>query len=114
MSTETDAFVEPWHGTRNGYQHHGCRCDPCKDANRAYMLAYNAANPRKNGAYERAVNYEAQLRRIERGLPDDDPRHGTALGYRKWGCRCDRCRTAATQSRYAEKAKAAAKQEESC
>lgn len=25
-----------------------------------------------------------------------DPRHGTTGGYSYWGCRCDRCRTAAT------------------
>jgi hypothetical protein len=108
MSTATVA-----HGTRREYLR-GCRCDDCKADNSRYLADYRARNPPKYGAHEKAKAYEAQQRRIERGLAADDSRHGTAIGYRNWGCRCDRCRTAATQKRYAEKAKAAAKQGESC
>jgi hypothetical protein len=27
-------------------------------------------------------------------LADDDPRHGTANGYKNYACRCDECRKA--------------------
>jgi len=28
------------HGTRTRYVHHGCRCEPCTEANRVYQRAY--------------------------------------------------------------------------
>lgn len=33
---------DPRHGTRNGYQNHGCRCGPCRRAATAARLAYAA------------------------------------------------------------------------
>lgn len=35
------------HGTRNGYQHHGCRCRPCQKAQTAATLrSYHAVKAR--------------------------------------------------------------------
>lgn len=31
-------------------------------------------------------------------LPANDPVHGTENGYKNYGCRCDRCRTATTEA----------------
>lgn len=31
------------HGTRHGYAHHGCRCEPCVDANAVYSAELRAA-----------------------------------------------------------------------
>ena len=28
-----------WHGTRNGYTNHKCRCEPCTEANTDYFQA---------------------------------------------------------------------------
>jgi len=33
----------------------------------------------------------ARARRAVRGLPPDDPRHGSASAYANWRCRCDPC-----------------------
>lgn len=33
------------HGTVAGYKHHGCRCDSCREARRAYEKAWRATNP---------------------------------------------------------------------
>lgn len=30
------------HGSRSTYTNHGCRCEPCTDANRRYVQAWNA------------------------------------------------------------------------
>lgn len=62
------------HGTNTGYMNHGCRCEPCKEARKAYR-AERRANPPK----PRATNSA----------------HGTNSRYTK-GCRCDECRAAAT------------------
>lgn len=51
------------HGTRRGYTHYKCRCDPCRDA-------YST--------------YKAQWRELR------DVQHGTRTRYVK-GCRCVRC-----------------------
>ena len=32
------------------------------------------------------------------GLPLDSPRHGTESGYKRWGCRCQPCRSAASEA----------------
>ncbi|GAA2748764.1 hypothetical protein GCM10009869_01820 [Amnibacterium kyonggiense] len=45
--------------------------------------------PRRSGATsEQRVEFQADA---------TDPRHGTENGYRALGCRCDRCRAAATE-----------------
>jgi hypothetical protein len=33
-------------------------------------------------------------RRVKRGLPPGDPRHGSRNGYVNYGCRCPECRAA--------------------
>lgn len=63
------------HGTRQGYDEHRCRCDPCKEAKRIYRR-----------------NVDSAFRRGP--LRTDDPRHGTPGGYQYWRCRCDLCREA--------------------
>jgi hypothetical protein len=75
--------IPAWRETRNPTWMHGasayaaglCRCDECTEANR--------------------VRHElGRADRKAKGLPDDDPRHGTVNGYSNWSCRCDECRAA--------------------
>lgn len=65
------------HGTYAAYQH-GCRCESCIKANRAYGKLY-----RKRKAAERPQRLA--------------PSHGTTTKYRN-GCRCVECKQAAVQS----------------
>lgn len=65
---------DPRHGTITGYGHHGCRCDPCKGANRA---ATRTARDRR-----------------QQKIPDHV--HGTENGYSNYRCHCDRCKAAHT------------------
>ena len=64
------------HGTLAGYNHFGCRCDKCKEANVADGMRRRKAREAK-------------------GLPADDERHGTYNAYINYGCRCDHCKLAA-------------------
>lgn len=57
------------HGTRNGYDHYGCRCRPC-------VAAHNAAR--------------------DEHLERTSYRHGTYSAYASRGCRCRLCRAAKT------------------
>jgi hypothetical protein len=59
------------HGA-SAYRRGRCSCDICKADNTARHA-------------------REQQARYERGLPPDDPRHGTDNAYRNWGCRCDAC-----------------------
>ena len=59
------------HGTRNGYNHHRCRCLRCTEANRLKQQAW------RTGALE--------------GIPTVMPVHGRASTYRNWRCRCAPC-----------------------
>jgi hypothetical protein len=63
---------EKWHGTKNGYDHKGCRCDRCRSARKAHEDA-------------------ARARRYATPKDPDDPRHGTQAFYANHGCRCDAC-----------------------
>ncbi|TYL50059.1 hypothetical protein FXB39_10360 [Nocardioides sp. BGMRC 2183] len=66
---------DPRHGTTNGYGNWGCRCDPCREANRK--------------------NHQAYVERV-RGtgqLTGEGVTHGTAYRY-QMGCRCEECREA--------------------
>lgn len=58
------------HGTTNGYQNLGCRCELCKHANSVQM--------RKQRARRFASPTPAHV-------------HGSVNGYGNWGCRCERC-----------------------
>lgn len=62
-----------WHGTLNGYNNRGCRCQGCRDA--------AAANMRQ---------YKERLK----ARPVPDHVHGSTNGYGTYGCRCPRCKTA--------------------
>lgn len=42
----------------------------------------------------RACSRERNAERARRGLPDGDPRHGTAYGYLSFRCRCEPCKEA--------------------
>jgi len=53
---------DPRHGTRNGYGR-GCRCEPCIQANRDYVLRYRAANKAKLQEYDRR-HYEQNADKI--------------------------------------------------
>lgn len=59
------------HGTRSAYNHHGCRCEPCCAAERAYKQDRSA--------------------RLRGTTP---PKHGSADSYNVYGCRCPSCRRA--------------------
>lgn len=61
---------DPRHGTTNGYGNLGCRCDPCREANRVGH-----------------ADYMARVRTEGRILG----KHGSELAY-DTGCRCDPCR----------------------
>ena len=84
------------HGTRTKYNA-GCRCSDCRDANSAYQRGSSGYTNwgcrcdvcSSAHADEMRQSYRS---RVARGLPPDDPRHGTASGYINWGCRCDACR----------------------
>lgn len=65
------------HGTLNGYGYHGCRCDECVAAQRAYAAGRARARTRNPPKFSA-----------------DDPRHGTVNGYGNQRCRCDACRSA--------------------
>lgn len=102
------------HGTRSMYLA-GCRCEPCKAAQAAYMrekreqrganLAADDPRHGKKGTYDyygcrcqacTKANTEAVKERKAKGLPEGDPRHGTRNGYTTWSCRCPACSKAAS------------------
>ena len=73
--TPPTAPDEPWHGTLNGYKHKKCRCDLCKNANRAYVRAY-------------------AKKVMSQPITGSESWHGTYRGYIDKGCRCDLCKDA--------------------
>jgi len=81
------------HGTPQGYVNLRCRgylgvCGGrCREAYRIYMIA------------KRAEWRETQP------LVPGDPRHGTCVGYKNHGCRCDTCRAAWNARSKGEKAR---------
>ena len=58
------------HGTRSSYSH-GCRCEPCTEANASYMW---------------------QRRAVRRRNPPPAWVNHNYATYRNWGCRCPVCR----------------------
>lgn len=79
---------DPRHGTANGYNNLGCRCDRCRAAWAAYV---NDRNHRTGRHVPRDV-YLAEM--ADRPIP-----HGTESGYRDRGCRCRWCRDASAYAR---------------
>lgn len=73
------------HGTRSRYND-GCRCDACREANRAY-----AESRRRAAGAVPLEDYIAEHRATD---------HGRAAVYQR-GCRCEECR--AWNSREGEK-----------
>lgn len=111
---------DPRHGTLSGYVHYGCRCPLCTAARAAYDYARRGRGVERNGGdamkgttsrgltHGRPSTYNAGCRcrpctaahserhrvwaeRVAGTLAPDDPRHGTANGYRNYGCRCPEC-----------------------
>lgn len=81
------ATVNRWgkpvnHGSLNTYRVHGCRCEPCKHANRDRQRRTNAARAEK----------------VARGEIPEYVKHGTQGTYRNWGCRCELCKAAGTDA----------------
>lgn len=104
----------PEHGKYNTYVYYGCRCDPCRAANREHTAEFQRraraglVTPAEHGTASTYTNYGCRCdpcsaaqsdknrshrqRRLERAR-EGDPAvpHGTRSGYNGWGCRCDLC-----------------------
>jgi len=74
---------ERWHGTFNGYNHHGCRCPACMEANRRRTRERSE----QKRLERQGVAPSKPAGRIIEGAP-----HGTASGYNFHKCRCAECR----------------------
>jgi hypothetical protein len=64
------------HGTRNGYNNLGCRCDACKSAEAEYQTTRRTNRT--------ALNRAGQVRL----------RHARVSTYNNYGCRCELCKRA--------------------
>ena len=82
------------HGTANGYNSYGCRCDACRAAINSYQNGGRRVRQRQE-------NRKARFTNAEGDLEHPNANHGTLNGYQHWGCRCRACR-AATSRRHAE------------
>lgn len=69
------------HGTLNGYVNQGCRCDECREANRAYNMAR-----RQERADGKSISEWSRQRGHTGG-----PRKHNASTYSNWKCRCGEC-----------------------
>jgi hypothetical protein len=78
------------HGTVNGYNNLGCRCDQCREAIRNYQ-------PRKDAVtrYHRRQG----IRPWKQYLAEVEPPHGTESRYRNYNCRCRMCKEQASAER---------------
>jgi hypothetical protein len=76
------------HGSRSKYND-GCRCDECREANRWYKAAKQAANLSETASRRAAYD--------QAGYSENDPalHHGTLSTYEWYGCRCSDCKRAA-------------------
>lgn len=110
------------HGTLNGYNKYGCRCDACTQANAdnqaAKRLRLVEQEPPEHGTVSAYRNYSCRCEPCRKAGSDDNRRqrddrrrrmaegeppplrvHGTVNGYNNWFCRCDAC-TTASRERY--------------
>ncbi len=69
------------HGTRSRYVNGPCRCEPCTEANRAYIAAWRATLTPATAAV-----------------------HGTDSTYVNHGCRCRSCTAAHAATKRRERA----------
>lgn len=74
MKGHPGSFGPIHHGTVQGYNYYGCRCEACTQARRDYY-----------GHRPRAELMTAK--------------HGTETYYQKYGCRCDACMAAAREAK---------------
>jgi len=81
---------DPRHGTNNGYVNHGCRCEPCHEANKAYQRSRNHLKNEWRWRTGRSKPLEEHLAEIEAA-------HGTESRYQR--CDCPECRQAAADAR---------------
>src|SRR5512146_1820006 len=87
--TVTLAPDDQRHGTTNGYNNLGCRCDRCRAAWTEYYVEWTHRTSR----HLSRENYRALL------VSQPPPPHGTESRYSR-GCRCDKCRRASANARY--------------
>ena len=78
---------EYWHGTYNGYNNRGCRCDACRKAATVYQREWT----HRKGLRKPWLDYLAEV--------DAEAawRHGTEGTSKR--CKCDECRAAAAAAR---------------
>lgn len=88
---------DPRHGTSNGYTNLKCRCQPCRDAWAAYFATRKLRMRMRLLGVD--VPQTTKHKRVE-------PTHGSPSTYRNWGCRCDSCRRASTETRRDQKRRA--------
>jgi hypothetical protein len=99
------------HGTLGGYDHYGCRCGECSEAERAWRRAHRAGEPHGTpGRYQagcrcepcrraesqyvgrlRATHSAERIRGVDGSLIHPCAPHGTAHGYNYYACRCSLC-----------------------
>lgn len=91
---EISIVERPAHGTSRRYEA-GCRCADCTNAARL------ASQERRQRHY---------AARVEQGgvMVHPNAKHGTQVGYRNYGCRCQPCVDAHNAKKRAERAKARA------
>jgi hypothetical protein len=95
---------DPCHGTNNGYNNLGCRCDACRVAHTSYL------RERGIGSYRRVpcptCGGTKALRAIQCRwcyYARTEAAHGTESRYTDRGCRCDLCRAASAAARGARR-----------
>lgn len=81
------------HGTYNGYQNHGCRCDPCREAAALYRLDRDMTGYGREWRHRTGRNKPMEVH-----LAEVAAKHGTESRYSR-GCRCSDCKQAATTAR---------------
>lgn len=85
------------HGTVNGYNNRGCRCDDCRAAWIPYVREQHAGTCERCGG-RTTSKYENTYCQSCFAATRKRAEHGTESRYAR-GCRCDECRSAATSAR---------------
>lgn len=82
------------HGTANGYNNYGCRCEACTNAIREYNVPRNRAWRHRTGRFKPRAVYLAEI----------EAAHGTESRYKR--CHCDECRAGSAAARRERRRKA--------